>query len=291
MRTSYKNGTLRVLGATDFDLAQTLFCGQCFRWRALPDGSFEGVAGRRVGRLRREGEDLLLEGVTPEEFESFWRGYLDLDTDYAALRALFLTEPGLRDAVREAGGIRVLRQDGWEALASFILSQNNNIKRITGIVERLCAAFGDPLDGENFSFPGPERLAGLTPDDLAPLRSGFRARYLIDAARRVRSGEVDLSALPGLPLDEARAMLTRITGVGVKVADCALLFGFYRLECFPVDVWIGRALAEFLPDGLPEALRPYGGIAQQMLFHYVRQRAQTREKRKESHRKAKKTMA
>lgn len=178
--------------------------------------------------------------------------------------------PALEPACRFAGGIRVLRQDGWEALASFILSQNNNIKRITGIIERLCCQFGNPIGGGLCAFPPPERLAGLSPEDLAPLRSGFRARYLIDAARQVTGGTVDLAALSALPTAEARAELMKIVGVGKKVADCALLFGFGHGDCFPVDVWIGRALAELLPEGLPPSLAPCAGIAQQMIFHYMR---------------------
>ena len=141
---------------------------------------------------------------------------------------------------------------------------------ITGIIERLCCQFGNPIGGGLCAFPPPERLAGLSPEDLAPLRSGFRARYLIDAARQVTGGTVDLAALSALPTAEARAELMKIVGVGKKVADCALLFGFGHGDCFPVDVWIGRALAELLPEGLPPSLAPCAGIAQQMIFHYMR---------------------
>ena len=164
----------------------------------------------------------------------------------------------------------MLRQQPWEALCTFIISQNNNIPRITGIVGRMCAAFGRPLGGGWHAFPTPEAIAALAPDALAPLRAGFRARYLVDAARRVVSGEVDLEALGTLPLDEAQAMLTRITGVGVKVAACTLLYGCGRVECVPVDVWMRRVLDRLYPGGIPACTYGYEGIAQQYLFHCAR---------------------
>ena len=218
-----------------FSLAQTLCCGQAFRWREQEDGSFLGAAGAHRAVIRQRGEEILIES---DASPAFWENYFDCRTDYEAIRRTVASIPALEPACRFAGGIRVLRQDGWEALASFIISQNNNIKRITGIIERLCCQFGEPIGGGLCAFPPPERLAGLSPEDLAPLRSGFRARYLIDAARQVTGGTVDLAALPALPTAEARAELMKIVGVGKKVADCALLFGFGHGDCFPVDVWI-----------------------------------------------------
>ena len=253
----------------EFDLAQTLNCGQSFRWRREADDAFIGVADRYPAHIRQQGDKIT---ITSAAGEAFWRHYFDIDTDYGALKRLFCNTEQLIEPCLCAGGIRILRQDGWEALASFIISQNNNIKRISGIIERLCESFGDTVGEGLYAFPPPERLAGCTIEALAPLRCGFRARYLIDAAQKVCSGVVQLDALATLPLNQARAMLMQIVGVGCKVADCALLFGFYRLECFPVDVWIGRALKELFADGFPEALAPYAGIAQQMQFHYMRTR-------------------
>ena len=231
-----------------FDLAATLSCGQCFRWRENADGTFTGVAsGRRLT-------------VSPDAApdDPFWRDYFDLSLDYASIRReLAARSPVLAEAAAFAPGIRILRQDPWEALCSFILSQNNNIPRIMGIVERLCEAFGDPLPGGGFSFPPPERLAPLSVSDLAPLRCGFRARYVLDAAGR-------------LPLPEARQALREIDGVGPKVAECVLLYGLHRLDAFPVDVWMRRAMDVLLPGVSPESLGPYAGVAQQDLFHYSR---------------------
>lgn len=246
-----------------FDLAATLTCGQCFRWRENPDGSFTGTAAGRTLTVRPDDAG--------EAFsDPFWRGYFDLDLDYGAIRdGLSSLSPALAEAASYAPGIRILRQEPWEALCSFILSQNNNIPRIMGIVDRLCASFGDPLADGGFSFPGPERLAALSPEDLAPLRCGFRARYVIDAARKVAGG-LDLEALRTAPLPEAREALQSIHGVGPKVAECALLYGLHRLDAFPLDVWMRRAMASLFPGCAPETFGPYAGIAQQYIFHYSR---------------------
>lgn len=258
-----------VLTLSEFNLAQTLDCGQSFRWHLQEDGSFFGAAGKNIARMRQQGDQITILSTASD---AFWRNYFDVDTDYASMKRLFVNTPALVAPCELAGGIRILKQDSWEAVASFILSQNNNIKRISGIIDRLCETFGEPIGEGLYSFPPPERLAGCTVEDLAPLRSGFRARYLIDAAQKVCNGTVRLELLFDMPLEEARAMLMQIVGVGRKVADCSLLFGFYRLECFPVDVWIARALKELFPEGFPEELTPYAGVAQQMVFHYMRTR-------------------
>jgi N-glycosylase/DNA lyase len=137
-------------------------------------------------------------------------------------------------------------------------------------VSRLCLTFGDKITEGLFAFPSAERIAGLSLDDLAPLRAGFRAGYILDAAQKVALGQIDFEELFEMPLDDARKQLQIIRGVGPKVADCALLFGCGRLDSFPIDVWIKRVLAKFYPDGFPQEYMIYGGIAQQFLFHYAR---------------------
>ena len=255
--------------AADLDLDATFGCGQCFRWDRQPDGSWSGVAFGRAARVRRRGDALIVEG-DPSGDAHLWRRYFDADRDYGAIKKRLSADPVLRRAVGYAPGIRILRQEPWEALCSFILSQNNNIPRIRGIVRRLCETFGGPTGAGGVSFPPAGRIAPLTPADLAPLRCGFRAGYLLDAARRVASGEIDLAAMETLPLDAARRELQKIKGVGPKVAECTLLFGCGRLECFPMDVWMKRVCACFYPEGFPGRFARYGGIAQQYLFHYAR---------------------
>ena len=256
--------------AADLDLDATFGCGQCFRWDRQPDGSWRGVAFGRELRVRRQSDALVLDGHIRPGDERVWRRYFDADRDYGAIKSRLSADPVLRRAVGYAPGIRILRQEPWETLCSFIISQNNNIPRIRGIIRRLCGTFGEPAGEEGFSFPSARRISALTETDLAPLRCGFRAGYILDAARRVVSGEIDLAALETLPIGQARRELQKIKGVGPKVAECTLLFGCGRLECFPVDVWMRRVCGCFYPQGFPERFARYGGIAQQYLFHYAR---------------------
>ena len=255
--------------AEDFSLPATLQCGQCFRWKQCEDGAWQGAAmGKRLTLREENGEIVFSAGK--EEFLEVWVPYFDLELDYGKIRrSLSRKHPVLREACRYAPGIRILRQDPWEALCSFIISQNNNIPRIQGIISRLCELYGGE-NGGNTAFPPPEWLAELSVEELAPLRSGFRAKYLLSAARLTVSGEVDLTAAAKLPVDEAREMLRKIYGVGDKVADCVLLYGLHRLEAFPMDVWMKRTMAELLPGVSPEDLGSFAGIAQQYLFHYSR---------------------
>lgn len=254
----------------DTDLSKTFDCGQSFRWNALPDGSFSGVAFGRSVRVFMQNNSLFIDGAE-EGDRALWHSYFDLGTDYGAVgEQLSRLHPVLRDAADFSRGIRILRQEPFEALVSFIISQNNNIPRIKGIVSRLCEGFGEPLGDGQFAFPSAETLSCCTAEDLAPLRAGFRARYILDAARKVAGGEVDLDACRTLDYEAARAALMKITGVGVKVADCTLLYGMHRLEAFPMDVWMKRATATLLPGVTPADFGGFAGIAQQFIFHYSR---------------------
>lgn len=261
---------LVVRGVACLSLPLTLDCGQAFRWRQLEDGRWRGVVRGHPLTAGYEEDRLVLYDTTATDFEEIWSPYFDLERDYSAILLRLCEDPILARAVRANRGIRILRQEPWEALCSFIISQNNNIPRIKGIIARLCEYFGEKAMPGDFSFPGAERLAPLEPEDLAPLRAGFRARYIIDAARRVASGEVRLDKLPELPLESARAELMKITGVGIKVADCTLLYGAGRLQICPMDVWMKRVLAVCYPQGFPACAHSMEGIAQQYLFHYAR---------------------
>ena len=255
---------------TDLDLAQTLDCGQSFRWTENPDGSFSGVAYGKSVTARLENGVLSIDGAEEADRE-LWSEYFDLSLDYGAVREeLSQLHPVLKEAAEYAAGIRILRQEPYEALCTFIISQNNNIKRIKGIVQRLCESFGERLADGSFAFPSAESMAALSVEDFAPLRAGFRAKYLADAAQKVNSGEVDLKICFSLPYEEARAELMKIKGVGQKVADCTLLFGMHRIEAFPLDVWMKRAMKTCFPGMAPEDFGAYAGIAQQYIFHYSR---------------------
>ena len=168
----------------DLDLKETLDCGQCFRWKERDDGSFIGVVHGRIAAASMDGDRLILDGAV-EDDRDMWSDYFDLSIDYSDIKEKLSTlHPVMAEAARFAPGIRILRQEPFEALISFIISQNNNIKRIAGIVDRLCENFGEPIGGRMYAFPTAERLAALEPDDLSPIRAGFRHRHIIDAARR-----------------------------------------------------------------------------------------------------------
>lgn len=266
----YKGG-VKISGVRDIDLAQTLDCGQSFRWSEQADGSFCGVAYGKSVSVRLSDNDLYIENATAEDFEKIWYDYFDLSLDYGKIREeISKIHPVLNDASKYAPGIRILRQEPFEALCTFIISQNNNIKRIKGIVQRLCENFGEKIGENTFAFPTAERMAKLSADDLAPLRAGFRNRYLIDASQKVVSGEVDLEICKTADYEQARRELMKITGVGIKVADCTLLFGMHRIEAFPIDVWMKRAMEKLFPDMRAEDFGEYAGIAQQYIFHYSR---------------------
>ncbi len=254
---------------------RTFDCGQCFRWNEDAEGRWRGVASGKAAVVWAEDGRTYIECALDDIY--FWRDYLDMDTDYEEARRSIEVCDYLRDCAAYGEGIRILRQDKWEALCSFIISQCNNIPRIKGIVEKLSSLYGDIVAapwGEARSFPTAERVAQLTEADLAPLRSGYRAPYILAAAKAVASGELDLEETALLPCNEARAELKKLGGVGDKVANCVVLFGLHQLDAFPVDVWIKRALAANMPKGFdPTSLGKYAGLAQQYMFYHARETA------------------
>lgn len=266
---TYKNGNIYLENADCFDLAQTLDCGQAFRWKQLENGEWCGIAKGKFLRLAQDGNTITLFNTTKEDFENIWWEYFDLSREYLKIINSIKT-PLLKTAADFGSGIRILRQDSWEALCSFIISQNNNIPRIKGIIERLCENFGKKIEG-GFAFPTAEKIANLTLDDLAVLRSGFRAKYILDAAKKVAFGELNLEEISLLNSNEARERLMSIYGVGKKVADCAMLYGMGKVDVFPIDVWIKRALETLFNGNLPEAETDFAGIAQQYIFYYAQQ--------------------
>ena len=260
---------LRLEHTGGLELDSTLDCGQCFRWSRTPAG-WGGVVDGRSVLARMEGDTLLLEG--PDETErDFWSRYFALDVDYPALLARYQAgNRQLAACVAENPGIRVLRQPFCETLCTFILSQNNNIPRSRGLVERLCVLCGSPLEHGQHAFPTPEQLAACTEEQLATLRAGWRAGYLADATQKVLGPLPGPEALTALPLADAQAALMTIHGVGPKVADCTLLYGLGRWDAFPLDVWMKRAMAQLFPRGIPVCCRGTQGIAQQFIFAYAR---------------------
>ncbi len=267
----FKNGNTYITLCDPLDLAQTLDCGQAFRFTPLSDTKWCGVACDRYLELEKTAENVLvLYNVTRDEFNSVWRKYFDLDRNYTEIMEKISVNEVLKAACSYGKGIRVLNQPPWETLCSFIISQNNNIKRIKGIIERLTENFGEKTEG-GYTFPTAARLAKCSVEDLSCLRAGFRAKYIIDAAQKVESGQVRLDTLKDLPYEQAQKELLKITGVGPKVADCALLFSHGHIEALPKDVWIKRALEQLFGGELPRVALPYAGIVQQYIFFYARE--------------------
>lgn len=268
MKTDFKDNTLIITDAPCTDIALIFDCGQAFRFDKAEDGSWCGTAYGKYLKIYQSESEIKIIGATKEDFENIWYNYFDFGRDYDGVLGTFSGDELLEKSAAENYGIRVLRQEKWETLCSFIISQNNNIPRIKGIIKRLCENFGEKI-GEDFTFPSAEKIAALNEEDLAPLRAGFRNKYILDAARKVSSGEVDLEALTLLSTDEAEQELLKIKGVGKKVAQCVLLFAYGREDAFPIDVWVKRVMTLY-PDGLPENVLANRGIAQQYLFHYIR---------------------
>ena len=272
----------KIRGVEYFNTEAVFDCGQAFRFLPVEGTAHEceygGVAFGRYISVAQDGDTLTLYGATEEELESIWIPYLGLDFDIDTARKDILSRsdnPALREAVEYGKGIRILRQEKWETLCSFIISQNNNIPRIRGLIGTVSKALGKPIEmplGVMYSFPTPEAIVEAGVEALREMKFGFRAPYIYDAATRVASGEIDLEAVAAAPTTaEAADELMKIKGVGPKVAACTLLFGFDRTDAFPVDVWVKRVIEKYFPAPFDAAsLGAYAGLAQQYLFYYER---------------------
>ena len=258
-----------------FDLDKIMDSGQCFRIVPGSDGCVIALSGHRFVRASRGGDGSWELDCTQADYDSFWRGYFDMDRDYSEWFGSIDPDDTYLVRASEAGkGLRVVNQDPWETLVSFIISQRRSVPSITGCVSKLCRKYGDPIGDDRdelWSFPGPERLAGLGCDDLSDCSMGYRDEYVLDAARRVVTGQLDLKAASALDDQALLDALMEVRGVGVKVANCTALYGFHRLGLFPIDVWIRRVLDEHYPDGFPMDRYPgYAGFLQLLMFYEAR---------------------
>ena len=274
------NDVLAEISAPDFDLDRTLHCGQVFHWRQHGRG-WLGAIGDRPCYAEQCGESLLV----PREMQEAGRHYFALDHPLPAMRATFPKDPAMAAATEACRGLRLVRQPKWECVATFITSAQKAVVHIAQISHTLRQRYGKSIawNGERlFTYPTPAMLASLGEADLRACALGYRAKNLLAAARMVASGEVDLESISKLDDEDARSELQRLPGVGPKVADCALLFGYGRLAAFPIDVWIERILREkyfarkrrvttkSLREFSAHYFGPYGGYAQQYLFHHAR---------------------
>lgn len=295
--TEFKIGELSAVKIDNvklFDVSKVFDCGQCFRFDPVTSSNhefeFAGCAHGRYISVAQDKDTLYIYNATARDYAEIWENYLGLDRDYEEINRDIVSlsqNQALADAVCRSSGIRILKQEPWEAVCSFIISQNNNIPRIKKLVAALSASCGEKIDvslmeghiadahkeqkGHFYSFPSPELVNSLGISGLAELKMGFRAKYIFDATEKWLGGNIDLEYLDSAGTDECITHLCAVKGIGVKVACCALLFGFAKLDAFPVDVWIKKVIAKYFDEDFePSSLGNYAGIAQQYLFYYER---------------------
>lgn len=281
----YKNGVI-LRGIEDFEPSHVFDCGQCFRWIREDDGSYTGVCFGRVINVKKEDGNIIIDNTNLEDFNNIWYEYFDLGRDYKALKdELAKRDEHLKNATEFGSGIRILKQDSWEMLISFIISSNNRIpmiqRAINNISERYGKRIGDYRGKTYYSFPTPEELSVASIEDLRECKTGFRDKYIYETTKKVIDEDINVSDFINMDPVSCHKELMKFKGVGAKVADCIALFGMRKYDSFPVDVWVKRVMQEFYGAddmSLPK-MRKYGrdlfgedaGFAQQYLFYYVRE--------------------
>lgn len=273
-----------VKGIKDFNLEQTLECGQCFHFVKLGDEEYGLTAYGKLLHIKQVGDELIFYNTSGEDFEKIWKKYFDLDRDYSSIKDKLLEKDDkLKDAIERMDGVRILNQDFFETLISFIISQNKQIPHIKKIVADISEKYGKyagNINGVDFyTFPSVGKLKKAAVEDLLELKTGFRAPYIADAVDKVNDNIIKEDYLRELNVDDCCEELCRIKGVGNKVANCVMLFSLGKREAFPVDVWIKRIMENLYFDSqdtpkdviaelAKEKFGDLGGYAQQYLFYY-----------------------
>lgn len=287
-----------IKGVTNFNIKQILECGQCFRWEKISDTNYIVVAYRRVIEIVQEDDNVTIYNTNIDDFENIWRNYFDLDTDYSTLKVELSKDETLKKSVEFGYGIRILNQDPFEMLISFIVSARNSIPSIMKTIKKMSEKWGDELSYKGntyYAFPTPEQFKSATLEEIKETGASFRSKYIFDTIGKVNSAEeaknsgiltdelkiFDLDHIKALPTDECHVALQNFMGVGAKVADCIMLFSMEKKSAFPVDVWVKRAMIHFYvaPDVSLNKIRVFGrdkfgelsGLAQQYLFYYARE--------------------
>lgn len=279
------NGKVIIEGVKDFEPKHIFECGQCFRWNEESDGSFTGVAYNRVINVKKEGNDVILSNTNIEDFKNIWYNYFDLDTDYGEIKKELAKDSVLKEAIKFGHGIRILKQDEWEILISFIISANNRIPMIKRAIDILSERYGEYIGEYNgkkyYGFPEPGKLKNLTVEEVEDCKTGFRAKYIVSASARVSENEIEIYNLKNLSTEDARTQLMLFAGVGPKVSDCIMLFSMDKQDAFPIDIWVKRIMEYFYLDEetklkaiqeyAQDKFGKYAGYAQQYLFYYARE--------------------
>lgn len=271
-------------GVKDFNPTHIFECGQCFRWYKQKDGSYTGVVKGRVVNIRYSDGILEIANSDFNDFIEIWFDYFDLGRNYSLIKEKLAKDEIMEKAIEFGYGIRILRQDLWETLISFIISANNRIPMIMKVVSAISEAYGDEIelhDVKYHTFPCAKRLAHTSAEQLKACKGGFRCKYIIKASMMVKEGVVDLHNLSCLCTGEARMELVKLPGVGRKVADCTLLYSGTKYDVFPTDVWVKRVMEELyfkrqasfneIQDFAKEYFGELAGLAQQYLFYYARE--------------------
>lgn len=273
LKNTMADNDIIIKDTRDFDIRQTLDCGQIFRYSEIGENEYEVFSKDKRCVVRQDGV-----AVIKSDDSTYWRRFFDLDNDYGAIKQALMDKPLMKEAVGYGGGIRILNQDPYEMLISFIVSANNHIPRIKGILSRICEGLGEKKDGYS-AFPTPEAMASKDADYYAALGAGYRAPYLSETARAVADG-FDLEKPLYMSGEEANKYLCTLKGVGPKVADCILLFAYHKSDVFPVDTWIRKVYADMTgKEATNKEIRKYlistygnlSGYAQQYLFFNKRE--------------------
>ncbi|MBP3906265.1 MAG: 8-oxoguanine DNA glycosylase [Peptostreptococcaceae bacterium] len=286
MNVYEKNNVVILEGVADFDPKHIFECGQCFRWMAEEDGSYTGVAKGKVINVSRENDTVYIKNSSLKDFNDIWKDYFDLNTDYTKIKNILKNmDEHLEKATEFGWGIRILRQDPWEMIISFIISSNNRIPMIQRAIGNLSRQYGTYIGQYNgvdyYDFPTPEQLNKASIEDIRACSTGFRDKYIKSTTEAVINNNDDVYKYNSLSTEECRKELMKFNGIGPKVCDCIALFGMQKYDTFPVDVWVKRVMQEFYVDddmSLPKmrtyAIDKFGdlsGFAQQYLFYYARE--------------------
>lgn len=291
-----KEETYVLKNVKSFEPKHIFECGQCFRWNLEQDGSYTGIIGENVLNVKKENDDIIIKGMCKDNIKDVTKKYFDLDTNYEQIKnELSSIDNNLKTSIEYGKGIRILYQDVWEALISFIISANNNIPRIKGIIERISKKYGKEIIWNNksyYTFPTPEELSKATVKDLRELGLGFRDTRVFQTTLMVKNNNINIYELEKMQdVEKIREELLKFPGVGPKVADCIMLFSMKKYEVFPIDVWVKRVMTELYfneeietketkikPDNkkiLQFAQKKFGkqaGLAQQYLFYWRREK-------------------
>jgi len=282
------NQTIILKNIRYFDIEQTLESGQCFRWEKIDEKQYIGCAYNRVIKIGQINNDIYIDNSNEKDMKNIWTKYFDLNRDYGKMQKILAQDETLKKAIAYANGIHILQQQPFETLITYIVSANNNIPRIKGIVKKMCVDIGTKIELKKniyYTFPTAEKLAFTTKENIDKYKAGFRGPYISKTAKMIYENKYDFKKLQEMSYEQAKTSLKQFIGVGDKVADCVLLFTGIKTESFPVDVWVKRvmeklyfkketSLVEINKYGV-EKFDKYAGFANTYLFYYIRNNIET----------------